>query len=562
MEAHAETVETQIPARIVGAVSAVLTEKGSGLELTAAQIGQAAAIYVTGACLGALFFARLTDKYGRKKLFMITLGVYLLATALTALSQSFLMFAVFRFFTGAGIGGEYAAINSAIDELIPARVRGTVDLIINGSFWLGTAIGAGMSLILLDPSLFAKDVGWRVAFGSGFVLGIGVLLIRRFVPESPRWLTLHGRDDEAEVIVDDIERQVKESTGRSELPEAKGTLTVTPRGTIGLWSVLRTIVSDYRQRAIVGFSLFVGQAFLYNAVFFTYGLVLATFFKVDPTTVGLYILPFAIGNFMGPLILGRLFDTVGRKPMIAGTYIVSGVLLIITGLIFKGGGFGAWTLTLAWSAIFFFASAGASAAYLTVSEVFPMETRAMSIALFYSVGTAAGGIAGPLLFGKLVEGGRANVFWGWVLGSALMIGAGLVQAFMGVKAEQRGLEDIAKPVLAEEAEEAAPEKEPERPPARRGERYRLGPSRTGQTAMWSPNYSYSERPAEDSDIEREVEALVSAVAAEDGVSRRRLREMAESRYWGPGRFRRALRAAIEQGRIRSQGRDRFVAKGS
>jgi MFS family permease len=478
------------------------------------------------------------------------------------------LFAVFRFFTGAGIGGEYAAINSAIDELIPARVRGTVDLIINGSFWLGTAIGAGMSLILLDPSLFAKDVGWRVAFGSGFVLGIGVLLIRSFVPESPRWLTLHGRNDEAEVIVDDIERQVKESTGRSELPEPKGALKVTPRGTIGLWRVFRTIVSDYRQRAIVGFSLFVGQAFLYNAVFFTYGLVLATFFKVDPTTVGLYILPFAIGNFMGPLILGRLFDTVGRKPMIAGTYIISGVLLIITGLIFKGGGFGAWTLTLAWSAIFFFASAGASAAYLTVSEVFPMETRAMSVALFYSVGTAGGGIAGPLLFGKLVEGGRTNVFWGWVLGSVLMIGAGLVQAFMGVKAEQRGLEDIAKPVLAEEAEEvegegekeAKPEAEPRR--ARRGERYRLGPSRTGQTGMWSPNYSYSERPAEDSDIEREVDALVSAVAAEDGVSRRRLREMAESRYWGPGRFRRALRAAIEQDRIRSQGRDRFVAKGS
>jgi MFS family permease len=289
--------------------------------------------------------------------------------------------------------------------------------------------------------------------------------------------------------------------------------------------------------------------------------VLSTFFKVDPTTVGLYILPFAIGNFMGPLILGRLFDTVGRKPMIAGTYIISGVLLIITGSIFKGGGFGAWTLTLAWSAIFFFASAGASAAYLTVSEVFPMETRAMSIALFYSVGTAAGGIAGPLLFGKLVEGGRTNVFWGWLLGSALMIGAGLVQAFMGVKAEQRSLEDIAKPVLAEEAEEveeAAPAKEPEPRPARRGERYRLGPSRTGQTGMWSPTYAYSERPAEDSDIEREVDALVSAVAAEDGVSRRRLREMAESRYWGPGRFRRALRAAIEQGRIRSQGRDRFV----
>ena len=589
MEAHGATVETRIPARldrlpwarwhwlvviglgtvwildglevtIVGTVAAVLTEKGSGLELSSSQVGQAAALYVAGACFGALFFARLTDKFGRKKLFMITLAVYLVATGLTAFSQSFAFFAVMRFFTGAGIGGEYAAINSAIDELIPARVRGTVDLIINGSFWLGTAFGALLSVVLLDPSVFDKDVGWRVAFASGFVLGIGVLLIRRFVPESPRWLTLHGRDDEAEQIVGEIEEDVKGSTGRGELPEPKGApLKVTPRGTISLWALFRTILADYRQRAIVGFSLFVGQAFLYNAVFFTYALVLATFFKVEGPKVGFYILPFAIGNFLGPLILGRLFDTVGRKPMIAGSYIVSGVLLVVTGFLFKADVFGAWGLTAAWAVIFFFASAGASAAYLTVSEIFPMETRAMSIALFYAVGTAAGGIIGPLLFGKLVESGdQTQVFWGWVLASALMIAAGLVQAFLGVAAEQRKLEDVAKPVLAEEAEEGA-EPEAERAPAERPARRRprLGPSE-GQLS-YSPFSVASSRSEQDTDLQTEVEAIVRAVSAEGELRRRELGDKVECRYWGPGRFRRALRRAVADGRIRALGRDRFAS---
>ena len=325
---------------------------------------------------------------------MITLAVYLLATIATAFSQSFLWFAAMRFLTGAGIGGEYAAINSAIDELIPARVRGTVDLIINGSFWLGTAFGAVLSVILLDPDLFAKDVGWRVAFASGFVLGLGVLIIRRYVPESPRWLFLHGRDDEAEAIVADIEEQVRDSTGRRELPEPGDSIKVRQRGTIGLWQLARTIFADYRQRAIVGFSLFIGQAFLYNAVFFTYALVLSTFFGVEDFKVGFYILPFAVGNFLGPLILGRLFDTVRpqaddrrvvhrlRRPARHHGLPVQGRRLRRLG---PDGGVVRDLLSRL---------RGAFSAYLTVSEIFPMETRAMSIALFYSVGTAAGGILG------------------------------------------------------------------------------------------------------------------------------------------------------------------------
>ena len=309
---------------IVGTIASRLTEKGSGIELTESQIGQAAAIYVAGACLGALFFGHLADRLGRKKLFMITLLVYLVATVATAFSSSFLLFAICRFFTGAGIGGEYAAINSAIDELIPARVRGTVDLMINGSFWLGTAAGALLSIVLLDTSIFAADVGWRVAFGLGAVLGVGILLVRRYVPESPRWLFIHGRDEEAEALVRDIERQVSEQTGQ-ELEEPRRTIKVRQRRAIGFGTVTKTVFKLYPKRTVLGLSLFIGQAFLYNAVFFTYALVLDKFYGVGANAVGFYVFAFAIGNFLGPLLLGRFFDSVGRKPMIAGTYILSGV---------------------------------------------------------------------------------------------------------------------------------------------------------------------------------------------------------------------------------------------
>jgi MFS family permease len=302
---------------------------------------------------------------GRKKLFLITLALYLVATVATAFSTTFLMFAVCRFFTGAGIGGEYAAINSAIDELIPARVRGTVDLIINGSFWLGTAAGAALSIILLNDKIFSADVGWRLAFGLGAVLGVGVLLVRRNVPESPRWMFIHGRVEDADELVDDIERQVKESSGVSELRDAPRTIKVREQERVGFITIAKTVFGAYPRRTVVGLALFIGQAFLYNAVFFTYALVLGTFYGVKPDAVGWYIIPFAIGNFLGPLTLGRLFDSVGRKPMIAGTYIISGLLLIVTAFLFKADVWSAETQTAAWSVIFFFASAGASAAYLT-----------------------------------------------------------------------------------------------------------------------------------------------------------------------------------------------------
>ena len=436
---------------IVGSIAGQLTEKDSGIALSDAQIGQAAAAYVTGACLGALFFGRMTDKFGRKKLFLITLALYLVATVATAFAESMLFFAICRFFTGAGIGGEYAAINSAIDELIPARVRGRVDLIINGSFWFGAVIGGAASIVLLDQSIFAADLGWRLAFGMGAVLGVAILIVRRFVPESPRWLMLHGRQDEAEAIVREVEEKVRAEKG--ELPPVEGKpIKINPRGSISLTQVAHTVFARYRQRSFVGLSLFVGQAFLYNAIFFTYALVLKTFYDVPENHVGYYIIPFAIGNLMGPLVMGKFFDTVGRKPMIAGSYILAGALLLVSAALFKAGVLDATTQTAAWCLVFFFASAGASAAYLTVSEVFPMETRAMAIALFFAVGTAIGGITGPLLFGKLIETEKETpVFWGYALGATLMIAAGVIQAIWGVKAERRSLEDLATPVLAEEA---------------------------------------------------------------------------------------------------------------
>jgi MFS family permease len=447
---------------IIGAIGGRLTEEGSGLELTPAQVGSAGSAYIVGACLGALYFGRMADKIGRKRLFMITLAVFLAGSVLTAFSMGFAWFLVCRAITGAGVGGEYSAIHSAVDELIPARVRGSVDLVIGGSYWIGTILGSLASLVLLDPSLFPLNVGWRLAFGLAAIMGFAILLVRRNVPESPRWLFLHGHDAEAERVTRDIERQVVDSTGQELIPPRR-TLRVRQRGPMGIGEIAGVVFKMYPKRTFVGFALFTGQAFLYNAIFFTYALVLTEIYGVSSSSVGLYLLPFAVGNFCGPLFLGRLFDTLGRKPMIAGTYILSGILLVITGILFKNGTLTATTQTVAWCIIFFFASAGASAAYLTVSEIFPMETRAMAIAFFYALGTIVGGFGGPLLFGALIQSGDPDqIFIGYVVGAAVMIVGGLIQAFMGVEAAGRDLEDIAPPLSArgEALEEAGEHADP------------------------------------------------------------------------------------------------------
>ncbi|MEU3986005.1 MFS transporter [Streptomyces sp. NPDC026672] len=437
---------------VVGSIASRLSEDGSGLAVTDAQVtGIAAALYVAGACSGALFFGRLTDRFGRKRLFLVTLAVYLAATALTAVSFSAWWFFLFRFLTGFGIGGEYAAINSAIDELIPSRYRGRVDLIINGSYWLGAMGGALLSVLALDTSIFPADVGWRLSFGLGVVLGLVILLVRRHVPESPRWMLMHGRSEEAERLVDDVEHEVERETGRG-LPDARGEMRIRQRGSVGFGEIARTVFRRYPRRATLGFALFIGQAFLYNAITFGFGSILVRFFGVSSGMTGYYFAVIAAGNFLGPLLLGRLFDTWGRRPMIAGTYILSALLLFVTAALFGAGVLNATTMTLCWCVVLFFASAGASSAYLTVSEIFPMETRAMSIAFFYAIGTAAGGIAGPLVFAGLTESGVvSDAVLAFSVGAALMLAAGLVAVFFAVAAEGRSLEDIATPLSAEAA---------------------------------------------------------------------------------------------------------------
>ena len=435
---------------VVGNIASRLSEPGSGLSISSGQVtGIAAALYVAGACLGALFWGRLTDKWGRKKLFMITLAVYLAATALTSVAFDSWWFFLFRFLTGFGIGGEYAAINSAIDELIPAQYRGRVDLMINGSFWLGAVGGSLLSIVALNTDIFAKDVGWRLTFALGAVLAFVILLVRRHVPESPRWLLIHGRDEEAERIVSSIEQRVEAERGGEPLPQPEGELTIHQRRSVTFVEIARTVFSDYRRRSVLGFSLFIGQAFLYNAITFGFGAILTTFFDVPTGDTGYYFAVIAIGNFCGPLLLGKLFDTVGRRVMISSTYLLSGLLLFGTAWLFDQGSLSAGTLTACWCAVLFFASAGASSAYLTVSEVFPMETRAMSIAFFYALGTAAGGISGPLLFADLTSTGKVgDTVLAFQIGAALMCAAGLVAAFLAVRAERRSLEDIAKPLTA------------------------------------------------------------------------------------------------------------------
>jgi MFS family permease len=416
------------------------------LQFSNADVGLAASAYLAGAVLGALFFGWLTDRLGRKKLFFITLTVYLCATAATATSWNLWSFALFRFLTGAGIGGEYAAINSTIQELVPARVRGWTDLVINGSFWIGAALGAIGSIVLLDQAVIDPEHGWRLAFLIGALLALVIFFMRLWLPESPRWLMTHGRVHEAEEVVLGIEQRVfgaNQPPATPELPRVK----LVTRSHTALTEVFVTLVHHHRPRALVGLALMAAQAFFYNAIFFTYALVLTDFYGIPSSHVGWYILPFAAGNFLGPLLLGRLFDVVGRRTMIAFTYIASGVLLAASGALFQQGLLDATQQTLAWSVIFFFASAAASSAYLTVSETFPLEIRALAIAVFYAIGTGIGGIAGPWLFGVLIEtGSRTSLLGGYLLGAVLMIAAGLIAARFAVRAERQPLETVARPL--------------------------------------------------------------------------------------------------------------------
>ena len=476
--ANGETIESYVPARLdrmpwsrwhwlivvslgatwildglevtlAGSLGGILTRRET-LALTDTEVGATATCYLAGAVIGALLFGYGTDRFGRKKLFFITVAVYLIGTALSAFSWNFASYAFFRALTGAGIGGEYAAINSAIDELIPARVRGRVDLMINGSYWIGAALGSGATIILLDPNRFPIALGWRFAFAIGATLGLIVIFFRRWIPESPRWLMIHGRNAEAEEIVDQVERRFvsdPETLPAHDSPPTRiQTRTHTP------WrEIWNAVVHKHRRRSFLGFVLMLTQAFFYNAIFFTYALVLMRFYGVPEQSVGGYLLPFALGNVLGPIVLGHFFDTIGRKQMIAATYGVSGILLALTAWLFHAGLLTAQTQTLAWTIIFFVASAAASSAYLTVSEIFPLEIRAFAIAIFYAVGTLTGGVGAPILFGWIIGTGSSNaLFIGYLVAAVLMIFGAIVELWIGVAAERRPLEDVAAPLSSRE----------------------------------------------------------------------------------------------------------------
>ena len=435
---------------LVGAVSGVLQEP-EVMNFTPAVIGFIASMYLAGAVAGSLVFGYLTDRWGRKRLFFLTLAVYLVGVLLTALSWDKWSFALFRFMTGAGIGGEYAAINSTIDELIPAAYRGRVDIIVNGSYWIGAALGAASTIVILDPRLLPPNLGWRIGFGMGALVGLFILALRKYIPESPRWLMTHGYQREAEESIEQIESEVAGQTGETLEPVTGPGLKIHPRKVFGFALVARTLLSTYRSRSILGLLLMISQAFLYNAVFFTYALILTRFYNVPAGHTGIYLLPFALGNFAGPLILGHFFDVIGRRQMISATYAISALLLAATGWLFSEGLLSANSQTALWTIIFFFASAAASSAYLTVSEIFPLEIRALAIALFFSVGTAAGGVAAPWLFGYLIgSGSRVNIFYGYLVAAILMFMAAVMEARYGLKAERRSLEELAAPLSMSE----------------------------------------------------------------------------------------------------------------
>ncbi|MCA2224017.1 MFS transporter [Nonomuraea aurantiaca] len=545
---------------IVGAVASRMTERGSGISVNSADIGTAAAIYVAGACVGALLFGQLTDRLGRKKMFMFTLGLYMVATVATTFAFEPWYLFLMRFLTGMGIGGEYAAINSAIDELIPARNRGRADLAINGSYWVGAAIGSVAALAFLSTALFPMDIGWRLAFVIGGVLGFAIMFTRRSLPESPRWLFIHGREEEAERIVDQIEAEIG-----GDLPPPRGEITVRQRAAIPFREIARVAMERYPRRVLLGLALFIGQAFLYNAVTFDLGTLLHGFFGVASGSIPYFMAVFAVGNFLGPLLLGRWFDTVGRIPMIAGTYLVSAALTAVIAVLMLNRALTTTSFMVLIALTFFVASAGASSAYLTVSEIFPMETRALAIALFFAVGTALGGITGPALFGQFIHSGNLTlVAAGFFIGAAAMALGGVAELMFGVRAEQQSLEDIARPLTAEEAGAYADERR-ERIHRRHEQdttgarRFLLGPGRTFPSPGMVGAGAASGRvtASADEQLDWEIDVVTHVLAEHGPADRDTLARMVHGRAWGPGRFRAALRQTVREGRGRSLSHGRY-----
>jgi MFS family permease len=457
---------------VASAVAGVLSTHAT-LNMSSTAVGAIATVYLAGEVVGALVFGRLSDKLGRRNLFMITLAVYMVGSGLTAATvgsgAGWVMFLyATRFIAGTGIGGEYAAINSAIDEMIPSHYRGRVDIAVNGTYWGGAILGTLGSLLLLN--VLSPSAGWRLGFLLGPVLGLVILVVRRHLPESPRWQVMHGREAEAEESISYMEEQVRKSGRELPEPDERQALEIKPAERTGYLTLIRVLFSQYWPRSALGASLMISQSFLYNAIFFTYTLVLTKFYHVSASNAPYFLIAFAAGNLAGPLTIGRLFDTIGRKKMISSTYIASGVMLAITAWLFDQGMLTAATQTVAWCVIFFFASSGASAAYLTVSEIFPLEVRAQAIAVFFAIAQGFGAL-GPVLYGHLIGNGKDpnTLFAGYLIGAGVMVVGGVVEIIFGISAERRPLEDIASPLsLVRRAAGAVNPHAPQASPASRG----------------------------------------------------------------------------------------------
>jgi len=460
---------------LAGAIGGILSNseyRDATLHLDATMVGLSGGVYLIGEVVGALYFGRKADKLGRRKLFIVTLALYLIANGMTALSFAPWYFLTTRFFAGMGIGGEYAAIHSAIDELTPAKYRGRVDIAIAGTYWGGAMLAAAAQYVLLDPSLIPVNWGWRGALLLGPAIGFSIWPLRKYIPESPRWQLTHGQVAEAEATVDAIEQQLRDRGHVLEEVDPAHAVVIRQQEQPSVLFVAKTLTRKYLKRFVLGLTLMVTQSFLYNAIFFTYVIILEKIYGVPSGSTAYYFFPFAAGNLLGPLLLGRLFDTIGRRKMIALTYCSSALLLGLSGYLLQAGVLTAQTQTILWCIIFFIASAAASSAYLTVSEIFPVEMRAQSISLIFSIAQGFGAL-GSILFGAIVASGtheemvngKSETFVdnlvplaiGFGIAAAIMFVGGLVAWFFGVDAEQKSLEDIAAPLSSTESPHVTPD---------------------------------------------------------------------------------------------------------
>ncbi len=429
------------------------------------EIGLAGSLYLAGCVTGSLFFGYLAGKWGRKRLFSVTLGVYCLSIIATAISINKYMFFACRYFTGVSVGGEYSSIFAAIDELIPPSIRGRADLIIDGTWHLGSTISSLLTYLTLNSFPEYQELTLRFLFILGVLLCLPVLYMRRNIPESPRWLLYRGKYKDALNIVGKIELKCKSKRYNSYSEDGEYVSLIdeyrdlknienTNLPEISFKEILYTLVCKHRIRFFYALILMASQAFFYNGIFYTYTLVLQNFYSITKESVGLYLIPLSCASFLGPIFFGNLFDSWSRRKMIALTFIGSGLLLTITSLNFLYTYYNFVVQQILWFFTFLVASPAASSAHLTVSEIFPIEMRSQAMAIFFSFGLGIGGVCSPYIFSSFVKyDNRNTIFISYMIAAVIMILAGIFGFFKGVDAENKPLEQISENIRKEGSDE-------------------------------------------------------------------------------------------------------------